>query len=167
MSQPATLPAPFVFDRDYNNHEQVRHLMPDYLARYAELTRAGRYPYNDEFKQLPCLATTDDKNQDTAIYLMQNLRRIDEENAREADFLADGGRVVDPAEFDANPDLILRGTFVHRNVYSGNHGWREYEAARLIRDGRTFVVIPKGKRNGHILGYGARILHRPATKARR
>lgn len=133
MSKTATLPAPFVFDGDYKNHEQVRHLMPDFLAWFAELTSAGRYPYNDEFKQLPCLATTDSKNQETAIYLMQSLRRIDEENAWEAEFLADGGRIVDPAEFDANPDLMLRGTFVHRGFYTSGSGWREYEAARLLR----------------------------------
>lgn len=154
-------PAPFVFDRDYDNREQVRHLMPEYRDRRRELDAAGRFAYNAEFLNLPGLASSADRDKDAAIYLLHGLFTLDEEAERETAFLADGGRIVDPAEFDADPALLLRGTIVHRNFYVGGTGWTEYKQARLGRHKLSYYVLPKGKRsNGHTLGAGARLLIR-------
>lgn len=66
----------FTFDRNYKNKEQVRWLMPAYLTRYEELKAAGKYPYNDEFRGY--LGIESGKEEETAIYLCQCLRRDDE-----------------------------------------------------------------------------------------
>lgn len=148
--------APFVFDRNYDNHEQVRPYMDDFNRVHDEIVASGRYAYNDSFKgRIPSLAGTDSKNEDTAIYMMQNLRQLDIEDAKRQEFIESGGRKV--TVDDLTPGLELRGTVVRSGFYMGGTGWEEHENVRLRRhtypNGRTeLVYVEKGKRNGHSLG---------------
>lgn len=149
MSAPST----FVFDRNYNNKEQVRPFMGDYRRVRAELEAAGAYPYNASFMgRIPGIIGP---NEETAIYLLQTLHEIDEMNEKVRAFLASGGREVDEL------DEVVRGTVVHYAFYSGGTGWVQYDQARLVpRGGRPHAVLPKGRRvNGHLLH--GKVLFRP------
>lgn len=147
----------FTFNRNYRDNEQVRPYFADYCAVRAELIPSGRGSewicYNIDFKgRIASLVGTDDKNEDTAIYLLQNMYTLDAEKEREAAFIADGGREVTHAE--VTEGTVIRGTIVHRGFYMGGTGWQQWDSARLIstHGGRSLVVLPKGKRtNGHLI----------------
>ena len=139
---------PFVFDQNYHNVEQVRPFFAEYSAVRAEIDGDGDYSYNDSFKGcIPTLAATDDKNEDTAIYLLQTMHQLDALAVRKADFLASGG--VDASSIERGK--TVRGTVAVYGFYMGGTGWREYEDARLTRNEHDrLVIIPKGKRNGRV-----------------
>jgi hypothetical protein len=136
----------FVFDKNYRNDEQVRPYMEAFLAVYPEVEAAGNgTAYNDSFRGLiPAIAGDDE---DTAIYLLQTLRRLDQLAVQIEEFLADGGEEV------TTLDKVRRGTVVHVGFYMGGTGWTQWDEARLLpRDGKPYAVIPKGKRtHGHTL----------------
>ena len=148
-------PAPFVWDNNYRNDEQVRPYMDDFLRVYAELDRGRGFVYNDDFRgRIPALAG---EHEDTGIYMLQNLKRLDELEVTKAEFLASGGRKVEVS--DLTPGQTLRGTVVHAGFYMGGTGWQVREGARLrILDPRPgyecFEVIEKGKRRGSMIRGG-------------
>lgn len=142
---------PFVWDGDYKNQEQVRPYMADFLRVFALFDPDLRLAYNDQFKgRIPAIVGP---HEDTAIYMLQNLKRLDELNRQVEKFLADGGREVTPEDVG---DKVLRGTVVFYGFYMGGTGWTEYRGARLLRQRRaggelgSLCVLPKGKRTkGH------------------
>ena len=140
---------PFVFDGDYRNNEQVRPFFAEYSAVRAELDAAGEYSHSYSFMgRIPSLAATDAKNEYTAIDLLQKMHGLDAVAVHNADFLAGGG--VDARSIEQGKPV--RGTVVNYSLAYGS--WREYEDARLVRDGSDrLFLIPKGKRNG-ILVHG-------------
>ncbi|MHB1783516.1 MAG: hypothetical protein ACYCTE_12690 [Acidimicrobiales bacterium] len=151
----------FRFDRNYENSEQVRHLMPAYLRRYESLRADGEYPYNDSFKGH--LGLTADSDEDTAIYLCQTLRRLDEDRALIVAALAEG---FQPIEYDAVAGPI-RGSVIEHSFYVGGTGFRRWDDVRRVRSGRNgLAVLAKGARTrGHILsGHG--VLVKAAVAAR-
>lgn len=118
----------FRWDRDYRNHEQVRPYLDDFLNVYASITEAGRYPYNDSFKgRIEGVAGSADE--DTAIYLLQNLRHLNLLDADIAVFLASGGQRFEDLNLD--PTRIYRGTIVNYGFYVGGTGWRQYDRVRF------------------------------------
>lgn len=150
--------APFAFDRNYGNHEQVRPYMDDFNRVYEEIESTGAYTYNDSFKgRIPSLAGIDSKTEDTAIYMLQNLRRLDEDAAKRHEFLESGGRKV--SVNDLADGQVLRGTVVKSGFYMGGTGWAVHENIRLRAHThpsgrRELVYVEKGKRNGNSLGDG-------------
>lgn len=150
-----TTPAPFIFDKDYRNLNQVAHLWDTYESRHQELVAAGRYPYNADFKGKIAGLVADDKNEDTAIYLLQTMRHIREFDA-EVQALKDAGY--------AEPDVKPRGVtetkytsvaFIRRNYYGGRSGTVTIlSSARVIaREGVVDSVLPKGARTrGYVVG---------------
>lgn len=141
----------FRFDRDYDNHEQVRSYFDDYMSVYRELESAGQYPYNDRFRgRIPGIEGPDE---DSAIYMLQNLRSRDALKVQIDDLLEAGGREVSIDDVDKP----IRGTVVQAGFYMGGTGYRSWESARLMRagNGHQLAVLPKGKRtHGSILGEG-------------
>src|SRR3954469_24020651 len=113
----------FVFDKNYRNDEQVRPYMEAFLAVYTEVEAAGNgTAYNDSFRGLiPAIAGDDE---DTAIYLLQTLRRLDQLAVQIEEFLADGGEEV------TTLDKVRRGTVVHVGFYMGGTGWTQWDEAR-------------------------------------
>lgn len=146
MNATATMPAPFVFDKDYHNVEQVRPFYAGYLLRLAQLNAEGQYPYNDSFRdRIPSLATTDPKNEDTAIYLLQTMHSLDALAATLSAFVTGGGVTPDGLA----PGAVWRGTVAEYGFYMGGTGWKTTPDARLMRDTRgRLIIIEKGKRNG-------------------
>jgi hypothetical protein len=146
-------PEPFVWDGSYKNHEQVRPYLADFLRVYDEVERPGRgFAYNDDFKgRIPAI---EGPHEDTAIYMLQNMRRRDAEDAEVAKFVESGAREVDVEDIPAG--ATLRGTIALHRFYSGDTGLKFVEGARLRRapSGRQLEYVEKGKRQGHIIGSG-------------
>ncbi|GAB2699220.1 hypothetical protein BKA24_001770 [Microbacterium marinum] len=157
------------------SHEEQRDLVRpfygEYKARRAELDRAGRYAYNADFKgHLPSLnpATTGttDKDEDTAIYLLQTLHTWTLEQEKLAAFIARGARPL--AAEDVDPAAPApRGTVAVIGRYSGGAtGYHVYEDVRIVRTGfrgHRLAGIPKGRRtNGYDLSDGTALYFLPA-----
>lgn len=140
LTAPASAPAPFVFDRDYGNYEQVRPYFAEYCAVLAELENAGQYPYNNSFKgRVPSLAGASDKDEDTAIYMLQSMHSRDDMDRKVAQFAADGG--YDVEELDGSE---RRGTIAKYGFYVGGTGWEVLEDVRVKRQGnRTLYKRPR------------------------
>ncbi len=144
----------FRFNTDYKDTEQVRQFMPAYLRRYAELCEAGKYPYNDSFRGH--LGVTGDE--DTAIYLCQRLRDLDEISVKVAAALADGyvpvGQVDTP---------IRCSSVIHYGFYLGGTGFKEFTDVRLV-PGLTDLpaVLPKRARTRSVILLGGKVLAKVA-----
>lgn len=139
----------FEFNGDYGDRAQVEAYYPAYMKRYWELVAEGRYPYNDDFKgHIPGI---EGDSEDTAIYLLQGMRSLDEDAVRMARYRADG--FVEPGP------CMERRRFDRVVVYRPNHyvGGRalisEFESARLGPGvgGVPAYVLKKGAR---VYGYG-------------
>lgn len=155
---------PFVWDRDHNNYEQVRPYLPAYLAICNEIAAAGGFPYNDSFRgRIPGVADSEDE--DTAIYMLSNLKGLDELNEQIAHFINDGGHHINDAPLD--DDTVYRGTVVTHSFYVGGTGWKQYDNARFtihhrdtVRGRRTEVLVYPPRKRNPILLDGVHILVR-------
>jgi hypothetical protein len=154
----------FTWNNDYQDLEQVAEWLPAFTAIRDQITSAGGYPYNDDFKgKIPGIMGD---REDTAIYLLQGLYRQREMQARLDAWLADGFRPV-----DSLPGIRK---FAHVILYRHAEGtrtpdrsgqWSEYQDARLVPDtdprqaelaGRISYLLPKGKRSrGTYLGFNS------------
>lgn len=138
----------FVFNKDYDDKSQVEPFMDAYTTIRDELDAAGKYPYDAEFEgRIPAIAGPNEK---TAIYLMQSVHRIRQEQRRIQELRDSGYLEV--------TTLAARTRFEHIVVYqpgyySGGTGLiSEYRDARLVPDasGKPHAILPKGKRtNGY------------------
>lgn len=163
-----TIAPTFVWNRCYDDHEQVRPYMEQFLAIHSEITAAGAYPYNDSFKgRIDGVAGS--ANEDTAIYMLQNLKSLDELDGQVADFIADGGCTL--ADSGLEEDRIYRGTVVRYGFYVGGSGWQQHDAVRFLiryredrREGRVpeLQVWGPRKRNPHMI-HGGKFLVRTTT----
>ena len=146
----------WTWNRNYEDLEQVAEFYPAYLARYEELDAAGRYAYNDDFKgRIPGIGG---EREDTAIYLLQGLRRQRETQGRIDGWLAEGFRVIDSVPEVRKFSRVI----LYRADRSGE--WHEYQDARLVPEvkpnqiratGPLKALLPKGKRtNGVMVGVG-------------
>lgn len=146
----------FVFNRDYDDYEQVMPYYAKYLERYIELLREGQYPYNDSFKGHLGIEA-DDRNEDSAIYLCQNLRRLREMHTKIERLLAQDYKQVDELDKPTKFEHIV--LFPTRN---GGGEWAEYREARLIPDVMRgtvpYAILPKGKRTHGYLVSGRSVL---------
>jgi hypothetical protein len=148
----------WTWNKDYKDLGQVAEFYPAYLVVYEELRAAGQYPFNASFKgRIPGI---EGDREDTAIYLLQNLRRLHEVEAMLTEHRAAGWRDVRPAELDGSP-VRYAGVIEYAIYDSGAHcagstaggtGWREWQNARLTRYHSSVMVLPARKRtNGHLV----------------
>jgi hypothetical protein len=136
-----TMTATFTFNKDYNDLEQVRVYFDAYMAVFEALAADGKYPYNSSFKGQIEGLVADDKNEDTAIYLLQGLRMQEALDAKVAELIDAGYEHV----------IELKATTKYRHVFAyptrrmgGDVSqWRE---CRLVprADGSVYMVLPKG-----------------------
>jgi hypothetical protein len=136
------------FNKNYKDHDQVEAFYADFLKVYEELVAAGQYPYNDSFKgRIPGAEGPDE---DTAIYLLQNLRRLKELDGMIEQYIAEGGERIEHLD-----ETTKFASIVNYGFYMGGTGWTEWHDARLVPDQRTGApqwVLPKGKRTrGNLL----------------
>lgn len=151
-------PTPFVFDKNYDNYEQVRPYYADYENFRVELEDAGKYPYDEAFKgKLESLAGTSDKDETTAIYMLQQMHSREQMNREVRAFTATGGRDVEQIVGEQRGDLAMYGYYV------GDTGWRVIEGARVKReDGRTYYKEFR-QRDWRLVGAG-KVLFKPVGK---
>lgn len=147
-------PAPFVFDKNYDNYEQVRPYMDEFNRVHDELLDPKRgFVYNDDFVgKLPSLAGTAEKDEKTAIYMLQSLRRINDENEKLAAFLASGG--VPMEDVSVTGSTPVRGDIAAKGWYVGGTGWKVIEDVRLLLLGNQIVYSHRGKRRMFYLPAG-------------
>jgi hypothetical protein len=80
--------APWVWNNDYDDLEQVAEFLPAFLTVLADIESAGQYRYNDSFKgRIPGIAGD---HEDTGIYLLQGLERKRAQQSKVDDLLAQG-----------------------------------------------------------------------------
>lgn len=148
MTEPASDRAPWTFNKDYNDTEQVRPFFADFLSVYHDIKDRWAYPYNSSFKgRIPGLATATSRDEDTAIYLLQTLKELDALKARVQSALTEGFQPLDSLR---EPRRYAR--VVEYGFYMGGTGWREWADARVVPYGpNRRMILPKGKRtNGHL-----------------
>jgi len=140
------------FNKNYSDMDQIAAFMPAYTARYEELRRAGKYPYNDSFRGY---IGADGPDEDTAIYLCQNQRSLNEMHERVAQAIADGYVAVKHVDRPVKCDIATYG------FYMGGTGWNEHHDVRLVYlDSSGLAALPKGARTrGYDLA-GHRVLAR-------
>ena len=146
------------WNNDYGDLDQVTEFYPDYLAVYADLALAGKYPYNDSFKgRIPGI---EGPREDTAIYLLQMLRSLCNTEITLARHREAGWRDLDPAELDRGPARfagVAEYAIYHvgsraAGLTVGGSGWQEWENARLTHCRSSVMVLPGRTRvNGHIV----------------
>ena len=144
----------FTFNKDYHDKEQVRHLLPQFIALREALVAAGQFPYNDSF--LGKIDGAEGPHESTAIYLLQNLYRIEQEQ-REMDALRDR---MQPLRELATTRKFARVVLYFAGYYVGGTGLRaSYDNARIVpQDGKPYIVLPKGARVKGYLAKGAEVL---------
>lgn len=142
----------FVFDKNYNNLEQVAPFWDDYVKVFEEVTADGAYPYDDSF--LGRIPGIEGDNEKTAIYLLQHTRHLKDLNAQVAAAYDNGYVDFEQSMVDEKP--VRFSSIVNYGFYSGGTGWKQYDEARLLRlHNGTLAVLPKGKRtNGYYLSGG-------------
>lgn len=134
-------PPQFIFNRDFDDHEQVRPYFDGYLARRAELEAAGQYPYNDSFKgHIPGL---EGPNEGRGIYMLQQMYDRDEMQAKVDAFLADGGQPVD--ELDLPEGRELRGTLATFGFFMGGTGYSEQDVWLSRTGDRVMIREPRAR----------------------
>lgn len=151
----------FKFDGDYKNKEQVAPFLDAFSAVYAEIAAGGDYTYNASFKgRIAGLDPATDKDEDTAIYMLQCMHAIREENRNLERLLADGYKNVVSLPIQKRFASIV---VYHAGHFTGGTGYTQYFTnARIIPDaeGKPRMLMEKGKRRyGHPLA-GRRVLVR-------
>jgi hypothetical protein len=137
----------FTWNNDYQDLEQVAEWLPAFTVIRDQITDAGGYPYNDDFKgKIPGIMGD---REDTAIYLLQGLYRQREMQARLDAWLADGYRAIDRVDGIRKFARVI----LYRDNRNGEY--KEYQDARLIPEtnprqaevsGDIRALLPKGKR---------------------
>jgi hypothetical protein len=138
----------WTFNRDYKDLAQVEEFYSAYLAVFNELRAAGRYSYNDSFKgRIPGI---EGPQEDTGIYLLQNLRAVRELAAKIADYRAVGWRDVGRADLDGAP--VRFAGIAEYGQCMGGTGWHEWGSARLTRYHGSVMVLPgRNRTSGHLV----------------
>lgn len=144
----------FRFNTNYADTEQVRQFMPAYLRRYTELQDADEYPYNNSFRGH--LGVTGDE--DTAIYLCQRLRELDEISAKVSAALADGYIPVEKVDTPIRCSAVI-----HYGFYMGGTEWWEFTDVRLVPGPENRpAVLPKRARTRRVILVGGKVLAKVA-----
>lgn len=144
-------PIEWLFDGDYDNLDQVAHLWDAYQARHDEVTADGGYPYNALFAGLPGAAGP---HEDTAVYLLQRTRHRRHDEARVAEYVAEGFEPLPPMD----PHGVVRGDVLM--VDSNGSPGLVYRSARVLAngDGNPYAVLPKGKRTNGYSTFGHKVM---------
>jgi len=143
--------APFVYNKNFYDLEQVRPLMADFLRVYGELEQPGSgWVYNEDFKgKIPGLQGASEADERDVIIMLQNLRKLDVVREQVDAFRDAGGREV---TIDDIPDgQELHGTVVLQRLRQQDPTYAVFENARLRRCRRTggLEYVEEGELTGH------------------
>lgn len=117
----------WTFNKNYKDWDQVDEFYDEFTRLYEEMKDNNIYPYNANFKgKIPGIKDSDDE--DSAIYLLQSIRHLDEHKAR-VEAKLEGMRVLTDEEKD--------------NIVFG----KKVRFARVV----AFTTLERGERNHKIL----------------
>lgn len=144
----------FTFNNNYKDKEQVRQFMPRFIELREAMAAAGQYPYNSCF--VGKIPGAEGPNEETAIYLLQCLYSIEAEQRAMAQLRTE----LEPLTELAETQKFSRIVAYEAGHYVGGTGRRQsFEDARIVpRDGKPYVVLPKGKRTKGYRIAGAEVL---------
>lgn len=154
--------APFVFDKDRKNKEQVRPYYAAFLIEREHVLADRGFMDISAFRgKIDGIGGPDE---DTAIYLLGTMHDLDAMKVNVADFVEAGG--VDGETLE--PGREYRGTVARYGWYSGGTGWQVSESARAVYyPGHGVRITEKNKRQGYILsGSTMIIVDEPKSKRR-
>ena len=124
---------PFVFDNNYDNVEQVRPYFDDFMAIYDTIEGVK---HSDIFKgRIPGLCDSTDKHEDTGIYLLQTMARLEKLARKKDEFIAKGAFYLSKD----GPRKFGKGTLAHFGFYVGGIGWSTLDVASVEIDERIGV----------------------------
>lgn len=126
------------FNGDYDDYEQVERFYPLYKNLYDEIIDKGGYPYNSLFKGK--IGFEDDKQEDTAIYLLQQSNVEKKRNAKARELLEMGFQKIDtldkPTKFKK---IIQLGTNYSRASI------KEFDNGKIFSENKGILfILPKG-----------------------
>lgn len=148
---------PFTFNKNYKDRSQIAEFFDDFAAIHAEILAAGQYPNNSRFKgRIPGLAASTDKDEDSAIYMLQTELSLREMEAKVAACLATGFEAIDRAPDETTKFAVI----VCYGFYVSGTGWVEWHNARFLRHSGSDVVLPKGKRTHGTIALGKLLVKR-------
>lgn len=130
----------FVFDKDYNNLEQVAQFYPEFIAIHEELVSQKTFPSNSQFRGK--IAGLAGGSEDTGIYLLQQLKTTKMREYKILELQKSGYKQITSQQGgNAKYESVVKVG----NDYS-MAGTNEYPKARVwFADGRMYIV-PKGNR---------------------
>ncbi len=137
----------WVFNGDHHDLAQIIPFIDAYWTVYTEIKTAGGYPYNASFEgRIPGLRDALPQ-EETPIYLLQQLRKLVEGHDRLAEILSLGYRRL--------TELADRERFSEVVIFDRFYAIRRLRDARVVPDDqhRPAAVLPKGScTRGHRIG---------------
>jgi hypothetical protein len=158
----ATAAPLFIFNKNYDDYEQVAEWIGDFARIRQEIVDAGRYPHNASFRgRIPGSFSREVRpgvegdHEDAAIYLLQGLYREREREARRLDFIAEGAVEIETV----NGRERFKRVLIYPVRRMGGEQV-EYENVRLVNveGNRPGGVLLKGARTRAIPIYDRRVL---------
>ena len=138
----------WTWNKDYKDLGQVEEFYPAYLAVYEPLHAAGQTPYNDLFKgRIPGI---EGDREDTAIYLLQQLRSVREMQAQIAEHREAGWRDFDPAEIDGGPVRFAGVAEYCGTMAATVSGNGKTRGSRAMATRSVMVLAGRARTNGHL-----------------
>jgi hypothetical protein len=147
----------FTFNGNYRDKEQVRQFLSQFTSLREAMEAAGQYPYNAQFVgKIDGAAGPDEE---TAIYLLQNLYRIEQEERTMDGFRAEMTTLAEIHE----QQKFSRVVAYRSGHYVGGTGTiSSWDDARIVpKDGKPYAVLPKGRRTNGYLINGTEVLVTP------
>ena len=137
-------PAPWTFNRNYLDIDQVAQFQDAYRVRYDQLTTESHSAYDADFRGHLGGVFADQKAEDAATYLLQKARRWGEFDAQYARYRTEGYTV--PGPLTDGRHRFPRILIVNRRYDNGRYGdFRIVVGGSiLVRDGKIVGVMRKG-----------------------
>ena len=145
----------FKFDNNYDNLGQVLKFYPEFIAIHEELTAEGVYPGNAQFKgKITGLAGD---NEDTAIYLLQQLKTDNMRQFKIDELIQDGYSKVEPEQggHKKYESVVKVGNDNSRA------GVNEYPGAKIwFAEGNMYIVPKNNRTRGYNVWPGSEVFAR-------
>jgi hypothetical protein len=128
----------WAFNGNYDDYEQVEQFYPMFKKLHDEIIEKGGFPYNSLFEGK--FNIEDNKQEKTAIYLLQQSETEKMRQAKIINLLADGFQHIEKVDKPTKFKKIVQvGTDYSRA------STKEYDNAKIFSEnGKSLFILPKG-----------------------
>ena len=142
----------FKFNKNYKDLKQVERFYPDFKKIYNNITAEGYFAYNSLFEGK--IKGIEGKDEDTAIYLLQQLETQKNRDKKIEGLLKDGFKKIETGEgIKKFKKVVMVGTDYSRDSI------KEFEKAKILFEkGYANFIIPKGYSKRGIILYPDRLV---------